>query len=89
MYNSQKHVLEMIKLPYAWAQTVGSKQVLVGVVDSGIDFDHPDCKTIFIKTMQNTKLMALMTMVTAILMIIRVGTLLMHQIWMESELSRS
>ncbi|MCB5250714.1 MAG: S8 family serine peptidase [Candidatus Cloacimonadales bacterium] len=42
MYNSQKHVLEMIKLPYAWAQTVGSEQVLVGVVDSGIDFDHPD-----------------------------------------------
>lgn len=42
LYTSQQTVAGVIKLPFAWANNIGSAQVLVGVVDSGIDFSHPD-----------------------------------------------
>ena len=34
--------IEKIDLPSAWNISVGSNAVLVGVIDSGIDADHPD-----------------------------------------------
>lgn len=36
--------LPKIGVPYAWEQTQGSQDILVAVVDSGIDYNHPDLK---------------------------------------------
>lgn len=34
--------LSKISLPSAWATTTGSKSILVAVIDTGIDYTHPD-----------------------------------------------
>ena len=34
--------INAIQLPEAWEHTKGSNQITVGIIDSGIDYDHPD-----------------------------------------------
>ncbi len=34
--------IQKIGAPQAWKKTVGSKDVIVGVVDTGVDYNHPD-----------------------------------------------
>lgn len=45
LYNDQSNFLEMIKLPEAWNYTIGNKNILVAIIDSGIHFQHPDLQT--------------------------------------------
>ncbi|MBQ4101275.1 MAG: S8 family serine peptidase [Oscillospiraceae bacterium] len=40
-YGSQ-WAADMIDLPSAWGESMGNPEVLVGVIDSGIDITHPD-----------------------------------------------
>lgn len=39
---SDLYGMEKISAPLAWEQTRGSKQIVVGVIDTGIDYNHPD-----------------------------------------------
>ena len=41
-YFFQQWGLSMVGLPAAWNRTTGSSAVTVGVVDSGVDYSHPD-----------------------------------------------
>ena len=41
-YKRQEKHYEMINLPDAWSSTMGSNDVTVAVIDTGIDLDHPD-----------------------------------------------
>ena len=36
--------VEKIKSPLAWDYTTGNNNIVVGVIDSGIDYNHPDIK---------------------------------------------
>jgi len=39
---SDLYGMEKISAPLAWEQTQGSKNIVVGVIDTGIDYNHPD-----------------------------------------------
>ncbi len=39
---SQAWGIKKIGAPQAWKKTVGSKDIIVGIVDSGVDYNHPD-----------------------------------------------
>ncbi len=41
-YYNQKIYLDLINASKAWDKSTGSHQILVGLVDSGINFSHPD-----------------------------------------------
>jgi subtilisin family serine protease len=44
MYGEQETYLEKINAPQAWNISAGSKKIIIAIIDSGIDLDHPDLK---------------------------------------------
>ncbi|EMR04821.1 S8 family serine peptidase [Cesiribacter andamanensis] len=40
-FGSQSH-LPIIKAPEAWAIQKGSRDIIIGILDTGVDFNHPD-----------------------------------------------
>ena len=44
-YYSDLWAMDRIEAPTAWDTTTGSENVVVGIIDSGIDYNHPDLKT--------------------------------------------
>ena len=43
-YFSNQYYIEQTKVDQAWSYSVGSPEVVIAVIDSGIDVDHPDLK---------------------------------------------
>lgn len=39
---NQQYYMQLLRIPEAWDSVQVKKQVLVGIVDTGIDYDHPD-----------------------------------------------
>jgi len=45
LYPDQEINFGNINLPHAWNYTTGNNEIIVGVIDSGIHFGHPDLQT--------------------------------------------
>lgn len=43
-YYSAQYGMDLIGAPEAWEKCKGSKEIVVGVIDTGIDYNHPDLK---------------------------------------------
>ncbi|WP_224997612.1 S8/S53 family peptidase [Cesiribacter sp. SM1] len=39
---SRQYYLDMIKAPEAWALSTGSEKLVIAILDSGVDLEHPD-----------------------------------------------
>ena len=46
-YYPQQEYIGLSNLPQAWDITLGDSASLIGVIDSGLDFDHPDLQSSF------------------------------------------
>ncbi len=44
-YNKQQQNFENVSIPEAWNYTTGNGEIIISVMDSGINFDHPDLQT--------------------------------------------
>ena len=44
-YFPQQWNLAKIQAPLAWDTTTGSSQVVIAIIDTGVDYNHPDLKT--------------------------------------------
>ena len=44
LFSKQKQLFEKLKVLEAWKLTKGSPDILIGVIDNGFDFFHPDLK---------------------------------------------
>jgi serine protease len=40
--NSSQYYLDLIRAYEAWEITKGSEEIIIGIIDSGVDIDHPD-----------------------------------------------
>ncbi|HIE30536.1 TPA: hypothetical protein EYP66_25030 [Candidatus Poribacteria bacterium] len=41
-YFDKRYALSKIHTPEAWKITPGSEDIIIAIVDSGVDYDHPD-----------------------------------------------
>ena len=44
LFSKQKRLFEKLKIFEAWKLTKGNPDILIGVIDNGFDFFHPDLK---------------------------------------------